>query len=111
MSDPQQIERDLRDYLEKEPNLNKTDRLTYLQTIFHKHLEVGKLEHLVTGQDLFVMFSEAKQRYSKTKFPVTVSKKQLDYPEGVHMVVLEAFIGYLNRMKLLKKLIRFDYRD
>lgn len=111
MSDPQQIEKDLREYLAKEPNLNREDRLTYLQTIFHKHLEVGKLDHLVNSQDLFLIFSDAKMRYGKTKFPVNVGKKQLDHTEGVHMVVLEVFIGYLNRMKLLKKLVKFDYRE
>src|SRR5271166_6479739 len=111
MSDPQQIERDLRDYLEKEPNLSRADRLAYLQTIFHKHLEVNKLEHLVTSGDLFLMFSDAKHHHIRAKSPVSVGKKVLTQPESVHVAVMEAFLLYLGRMKLLRKIVKFDYKE
>jgi PhoPQ-activated pathogenicity-related protein len=111
MSDPQQIEKDLREYLEKEPNLSRQDRIVYLQTIFHKHLEINKLEHLITKQDLFLIFSEASTHYTKMKTPVFVSKKALDPHESVHMAIMESFLSYLGRTKLLRKLVKFDYRE
>lgn len=111
MSDPQQIEKDLREYLDKEPNLSRTDRLSYLQTIFHKHLEIDKLDHIVTSQDLFIIFSDATKNYIKTKLPLVVGKKTLEPSQSVHMAVMESFIMYLNRMKLLRKLVRFDYKE
>jgi hypothetical protein len=111
MSDPQQIERDIRDYLEKEPNLSRTDRFSYLQTIFHKHLEVNKLEHLVTHADLFLIFSDAKNHHIKTKLPTFVSKKALDQNDSVHVSIIEGFLLYLGRMKLLRKVVKFDYRQ
>lgn len=111
MSDPQQIEKDLREYLDKEPNLSRADRLVYLQTIFHKHLEIGKLEHLVTSQDLLLIFSDATRNYVRMKVPTKVGNKVLEQHQSVHIAVLESFIGYLNRMKLLRKLVNFDYKD
>lgn len=111
MSDPQQIEKDLREYIEKEPNLSRNDRLSYLKTIFNKHLELDKLEHLVTSQDLFIIFSDATKHYIKTKLPLKVGKKVLEPHESVHMAVMESFIMYLNRMKLLRKLVNFDYKE
>jgi hypothetical protein len=111
MSDPQQIERDLRDYLEKEPNLSRQDRLAYLQTIFNKHLEVTKLDHVVNYKDLFLIFADARRHIVASKYPVHVSSKLLDKSEAAHMAIMEGFILYLSRMKLLKKLVRFDYKD
>jgi hypothetical protein len=111
MSDAQQIESDLRDYLDKEPNLSRVDRFKYLEAIFHKHLELNKLEHLITYKDLFVLFSEATTIMTKIRFPVRITGKELETKESVHIAIMEAFILYLNRMKLLKKLVKFDYKD
>ncbi|HXN74971.1 MAG TPA: hypothetical protein VN855_00580 [Candidatus Acidoferrum sp.] len=111
MSDPEQIEKDLREYLNKEPNLSRADRLTYLQTIFHKHLEINKLEHLITYKDLFIIFSEAKTQYIKLKTPVRISKKALEPSEAVHIAAFEAFLLYLGRTKLLRKIVKFDFKE
>jgi hypothetical protein len=111
MSDTEHIKKDLVEYLDKEPNLRRDDRLSYLQTIFHKHLEIKKLEHLVTHKDLFIIFSEAKKQYIKLKTPLQVSAKELEPSEVIHMAVIEAFLLYLGRFKLLNKFIRIDYRD
>jgi hypothetical protein len=111
MSDSEQLERDLREYLEKEPNLNRADRLAYLKAIITKHQEMTNLEHLVNYKDLFNIFSDARGHIVKSRMPVFITKKQLDTSEAVHVSVMEAFILYLNRMQLLKKLVKFDYKD
>lgn len=111
MSDPAQIEKDLREYLDKEPNLSRQDRLAYLQTIFHKYLEINKLEHNITSKDLFLIFSDAKTHYTKMKTPVKVSQKVLDPAEAVHMAVMEALLLHLGGKKLLRRLVKFDYKD
>lgn len=111
MSDAEQIEKDLREYLEKEPNLSRADRLSYLKTVFNKHFEIGKLEHLITYKDLFLIFADAKVQFVHIKTPINVGNKKLDNSEVVHMALMEAFIMHLNRMKLLRKNVKFDYRD
>lgn len=111
MSDPQQLDQELREYLKKEPNLRGEDKLNYLRTIFNKHLEFNKLEHVVNSGDLFEIMSAAKNDFSNRRVPVRVSKKQVDSGDVTQISVMEAFIGYLNKMHLLKKKVRFDYTE
>ena len=111
MSDPQQLDRELREYLEKEPNLRREDRLIYLRAIFNKHLEFNKLEHVVNKGDLHEILSFAKSHFTGARIPVKVSKKQLDNGEATSVSIIEAFISYLNRMHLLKKHVKMDYTD
>jgi hypothetical protein len=111
MSDSSQLERDLREYLEKEPNLNRADRLAYLQSTFSKHLEMTKMDHVVNYKDLFNIFSVARSHIVNSKMPVFITKKKLETSEAVHVAVMEAFISYLNKNEILKKLVKFDYQD
>lgn len=111
MSDSDQLERDLREYLEKEPNLTRQDRLSFLKATFEKHMGMTKLDHVVNYKDLFNIFSEARGHIVKNKMPVFIGKKKLETSEATHVAVMEAFILYLNRMQLAKKIIKFDYRE
>ena len=111
MSDPKIIDQDLRDYLEKEPNLSKGDKLKYLQTIFYKHQEITNLDHVVNYRDLFQIFQNARMYMVKTRFPVRITKKELETSEVAHIAIMEAFTMYLNSMNILKKLVKFDYKD
>lgn len=111
MSTKEQIERDLIEYLDKEPNLSRQDRIVYLRSVFTKHLEINQLEHVINSYDLSTIISQAKGIQSNVKLPMRITKKQVDGHEIVHVSVLEAFIRYLNKMNLLKKLTKFDYTE
>lgn len=111
MSDPQQLDRELREYLEKEPNLRREDRLNYLKTLMNKHFEFNKLEHLVNSGDLYEILSGAKEKYTRMKMPVRITKRQLEQGEATQLSVIDSFISYLNRMNLLKKLVKFDFTE
>lgn len=111
MSDPQQIEKDLKDYLEKEPNLRREDRFNFLKAIFDKHFEIHKMEHVINAGDLFEMLSSAKGGYANHRAPMFISRKRIESSESVHVSVIESFITYLNKNKLLRKFIKFDYTE
>jgi hypothetical protein len=111
MSDPQQLDREIREYLEKEPNLRREDRLAYLKAMMNKHFEFNKLEHMINSHDLFDIMSGAKQHYSQKRMPVRVSRKQVEAGEATSVSILESFISYLNKMHLLKKSVKIDYTD
>src|SRR5581483_6231851 len=111
MSDPQRLDSELREYLEKEANLRRDERLVWLKMIFHKHFEISSLEHVVNSQDLFDIMSTAKSNYSKAKLPMKVSKRRLDSSETPHVAMIEAVISYLNKMHLLKRQVKIDYRE
>jgi hypothetical protein len=108
MADPNQVENEFRMYLEIEPNLNREDRLVYLKSIANRHFGLDNLDHVITYGNFADLIGEAKKEYPKTSFPVTISRKEISSTEINYMLVLEAFASYLNRMKLLKKLVKFE---
>lgn len=111
MSDSQQIEKDIREYLEKEPNLRREDRLNYLTTIFNKHLDINKLEYVINYRDFVHIIGYAKSQMSNMKVPVRISNKLLEPNNVPHIALMDAFINYLNKNSLLKKFIKFDHTD
>lgn len=110
MADPAQIEQELRDYLEKEPNLRRSDRLPYLMTIIKKHFELDKVDHMMNYDDFSQMLSHAKSSFAQTTLPMYVTRKQVEGVEINYVLMLEAFTSYLSRNKLLKRLVKIDYR-
>lgn len=111
MSNLDQLDRELREYLEMESNLRRGDRLALLKGIFSRHLEFNEYEHLVTSKDLFNILSDAKNIFTKIRLPVSVSRKQIEAQEAPNVAIIEAFVLYLNKMSLVKRLIKFDYTE
>lgn len=111
MSNPDQLDRELREYLEKEPNLRRDERLIVLRGIVNKHLEFNKLEHVITSSDLFNIVSESKVQYTKFRLPMKITKRQVDSSDLPHVAMIESALSYLNRMNLLKRLVKFDITE
>ena len=111
MSNQQQIDQELREYLEKEPNLNRNDRLNYLRAIFNKHFEFNQLEHVVNSVDMHLIVSGAKEKYTKLRLPASISRIQVDSSQLPHLAMVESLISYLRGMNLLKKLVKIDYTE
>jgi hypothetical protein len=109
MANPDQIEQELRAYLDEERNLSKADRMKYLMAIFNKHFGMDQTEHLLNDHDLHDIISYAKSSYARTTLPMRISKKEI-HPSDVNFVLMiEAVVGHFNKSKLLKKLIKFDF--
>lgn len=111
MSELQEIERELREYLEKEPNLKRDDRLTYLMSIVNKRTKINKLDHLINNADYFKILSQAKSNYISMKLPVRISYKELEANDALHIATVESVLMYLNKNNLLKKFVKFDYTE
>jgi hypothetical protein len=109
MADPKQIEQELREYLEREPNLRRDDRIVYLMNIINKHFEIDRIDHMVSYSDFSDMVSRAKASFATKPLPLRISNRQVDPSEVSHVLVIEALVGYLNKNRLLKRLVKFDY--
>ncbi len=110
MSDPAQIEQELRAFLAIEDNIRKSDRLPYLMNIVNKHFGTDKIDHVVTHRNLIELLSFAKSAFATTKMPLDISGKEVVGTEFNAVLIMESLIGYLNKNKLLKKLVKFDYK-
>lgn len=111
MSDQHQIELDLADYLAKESNMRREDRMKALRAIFDKHYTFSKLGHLITHSDVNLIASLAKARYVEQTLPMMISKKQVPHDELRIVAVIEAVLGYFNLHFLSKKEVKIDYTE
>jgi hypothetical protein len=109
MADPKQIEQELRDFLQQEDHIRPSDRLTYLMAIVNKHFDLDKIDYMVDHYDLQSIMSLAKSSYPTYTMPVFISKKEVHHSEVNYVLIIEAFVTYLNRNNLLKRLVRFDH--
>lgn len=111
MSDREQVEREIREFLEKADNLTRDDKIKYLRALFEKHFEFQKLDHLVNYYDFHYIVSCAKSNYLQIKTPALISRKHLSPHETAHVAMIQAVVGYLNQKGLLRKLIKFDFTE
>jgi hypothetical protein len=110
MSHTETIEQELRQFLEDSQNLSRQDKYTQLKAIFDKHFAMEKVDHMLTGGDFHDIVSYAKGQFAHLTLPVKLGKKEL-YPTDVpHVMMIEAVISYLNKNKLLKRLVKLDYQ-
>lgn len=108
MSNKEQVERDISDYLDKEQNLSENDKRKYLRALFEKHFEFEKLDYMLNYHDFFSIISNAKVNYNNVK--PEISGRQLYPSETPQAAIIEAVIMHLNGKGILKKLVKVDYR-
>lgn len=109
MSNKEQVERDISDYLDKELNLTENDKRRYLRALFEKHFEFEKLDHLINYHDFHLIISNAKTNYNNIK--LEISGREL-YPSEIPQVaIIEAVVMHLNEKGVLRKLAKIDYRS
>lgn len=111
MSDPNHIDQDLRDYLQKEPNLRADDKLKYLRAIFDKHFTFSKTEHVINHHDINIIASVAKHKFVEQKLPMHINGKQVSQDDLRTVSVIEAMLGYFNLHHLSKKEVKIGYTD
>ncbi len=111
MANPEQIEQELREFLQNEDSIHKGDRIHALMAIVNKHFALDKIDHIASKFDLDCCISEAKRVWPLTKMPMNISKKEVSSHDVVHVLILEAFVEFLNKNKLLKKVVKFDHTD
>lgn len=109
MADPKQIEQELMEYVNKEPNLRRDDRLPYLMAIMNKHFNIDEIHHAINYRDLMDIISSAKTAFAETNMDMNISYKKVDGRDFPQVLMAESVIMYLNKNKLLKRLVKFDY--
>lgn len=108
MSNMEQIEQELRAYLETDKNLSSRDKFIHLKAIFDKHFAMEKTEHLLNIQDMRSIVDYAKGQFINTQLPMVISKKEIFPSEVPHILMIESTISHLNRVGILRKLAKFD---
>lgn len=108
MSELDQIEQEMRNYLEASKKLSTEERTRRLSEMFDKNFIMDKNEHKIKAKDLHDIISMAKMLWTQTAMPMRVTGYQLEPHEVNHAVLIDAVVSYLNKNKLLRHLVKFD---
>lgn len=109
MANEETIEQELKQFLEDSRNLSISDRYIQVKAIFDKHFAMEKTEHLLTMEDFQNIIRYAKSQFVNMTLPAQISKREVYPSEVPQVLMIEAVIGYLNKSKLLRKLVKIDY--
>jgi hypothetical protein len=109
MADPKTFEQELNEYLHKEDNLRREEKIRYLMAIFHKHQQMDSLQHVISPRDLHDIISIAAHNAATGAYKVTISGKEMTGHNPIHIQMIEAVVGYLNKHSLLKRTVGFEY--
>ena len=66
--------------------------------------------HKITAKDLYDIISTAAGKYPTATIPMILGETKLSHGESVNVLLLETFIGYLNKNGLLTKMVDFDHK-
>lgn len=111
MSSRDEIELELRQYLEKHDNMINQDRVKYLLSIFDKHFTFSKMEYEMQAHEVNNIISMAKSFAGKQTLPVVVSGRYLEPSAAPNVALIESTISFLNSQDLLKKIVRINYSN
>ena len=109
MSQMNEIENDVLEFLSKSEGLRYSDKKELLMLFFKKHLVMNQGDLLLSYDDMQQVISNAKSMYSSIAFPVRLQDsrnvtKELTPGEIGNYCVAESMISLLNRNEALKRL-------
>jgi hypothetical protein len=110
MADPKIFEQDLNEYLTKEDNLRREDKIRYLMTVFNKHFGQDALQHVISPNDLHRIISQAGANAAHSTVKTFISGQEAMGHSPTHIGMIEAVLSYLNSHSLLRRQTGFEYR-
>lgn len=109
MSAKEEVEREIREYLEKHDNMIPMDRVKYLMAIYDKQFLFNQMAYELQYHEIINIISMAKSFAGKQTLPVIISEKHLEPQKTAHVAFIESVLAFLNASGLLKKLVQINY--
>ena len=108
-----QLEVDIKRFLENIEKQNCSDRIESLRLLFDKYLHLNTCDYMMDYFDLQEIVGGAKDRFSRNSMPVYLGEKKRIVPQDYlsNMCVVESTISLLNKKGCLKKLPKCDKRE
>lgn len=103
----EEMERDIKDYLDKIDNMNENDKRDALRLLFVKHLHLENSEFLLGKYEFNCIISNAKTNFVNQSTHVTVEGKDIQQEHKRIICIAQAVIGELRKLKVLHKVVKF----
>lgn len=113
MSDGFDIDGDINKFFEELKYNNESNAKHSLKVLLEKYSGKGLSEKKIDHKDLFKIIGSAKMNFSNENLTIYLGQdKRKVAPEDIaNLCVIEATIGHLNKIKCLKRLVKFDKRE
>jgi hypothetical protein len=113
MSDGFDIDGDIDDFFKDIQYGHERDSKHTLKRLLLKYAGAGLPEKKIDHQDLFEIIGSAKQKFANETLVVYLGqdKKKVDPKDMANLCVIEATIGHLNKIKCLRRLVKFDKKE
>jgi hypothetical protein len=109
----QQLEVEIKRFLENIENQNHSDRISTLRNMFDKYLHLSTCDHMMDRHDLTSIINSAKSSFASKTMPIHLGEKcqKVRQSDLSNLCIIEATISHLNQNNCLKKLAKFDVRE
>lgn len=100
--------------LDEKMFFNEKEKKEQLCVSVLKKIEASRIEpkdELITNKDFEDMVTIAKQNYVQLGVEVFLTNKKVGENYFIYLCFMEAFVSWLNRKKLLKRLAKLDFTD
>ena len=108
-----QLEVDIKRFLENIENQSKNSRVDSLRHLFQKYLHLNNCDYMMDKHDLQTIIGSAKQLFATETVPIYLGEKKrlVEQSELANLFVIEATVGHLDKKKCLNKIAKFDKRE
>jgi len=112
MSQLEEIEQDVSDFLSKVDSLSTNDRKQMLMLLFKKHLILNQGDAIISYDDFQYTLNMAKKIYSEEALPIKIQDdkkvlRELSPVEAGHYCLMKSVIFLLNKKEAFKKIPTF----
>jgi hypothetical protein len=113
MSDEFDIDGDIDCFFKDIKYGHERDAKHTLKTLLLKYAGAGLPEKKIDHQDLFDIIGSAKQKFASENLVVFLGqdRNKVAPVDMANLCVIEATIGHLNKIKCLRRLVKFDKRE
>lgn len=108
-----QLEVDIKRFLENIEKQGVNSRVESLRHLFQKYLHLNTCEYMMDKHDLQTIIGSAKQLFANETVPIHLGEKKriVEQSELANLFVIEATVLHLNKNNCLKKIPKFDKKE
>ena len=103
----EELERDIKDFVDKIDKMNDNDKLEALRNLFIKHLHLEEAEHFMNKFNFNAILASAKSHFVDLSNATHIDESKLTPEQLPNYCVMLATIGELRKEKVLHKVVKF----
>lgn len=107
MNLPEEIDRDIIDFLDKIEHLSVNDQREALRLLFIKHLHLENSDFFLGKYEFNTIISKAKTNFVQQSTKPVIEDLEIRQEHKHILAIIEATIGELRHLNILHKIVKF----